>query len=105
MIVDAAERCFVPLCIYNNTRGDADARTREQYREPAWNNPVVRIVSAAGADLVARLHSDWSVGALAGAMVAALRKSKANVPSYLGLLAAEERARKRRLESAVFAMG
>jgi len=103
--VDAAERAFVPLCIYNNTRGDHDEKIRLLFKERAWNNPVVRIVDPEREDVVPRLHSDWTVRALSAAMVSALEKRKRPVPAYLASLAAEGSARKRGLRTAVFGMG
>jgi len=103
--VDAAEHAFVPLCIYNNTRGDHDEKTRKRFKERAWNNPVVRIIDAERRDVVPRLHSDWSLAALAATMVRALEERKRPVPGYLETLAAEEAARKRGLRTAVFGMG
>ncbi|MHC5011809.1 MAG: hypothetical protein ACYTG6_12835 [Planctomycetota bacterium] len=104
MIVDAAESLFTPLCIYNNTQDDADAKTRLAFEEPAWNNPGVRIVDAAGDDVVPRLAGDWSLGGLANAMTAALGERGETVAPYLALLAQEEASRRSGVESAVFGM-
>jgi hypothetical protein len=57
LIVEEIETYFVPLAIYNN-RGGQDAEVLQRYNEPAWNNPVVKIVDEKGKDLVARL-SKW----------------------------------------------
>ena len=103
--MDAAENGFVPVCVYNNTRGDHDAEILKQFRERAWNNPVVRIIDGDRKDIVPRIGSDWTVRALAEAMVKALEKKTRKVPTYLRLLAAEETARKRGVETAVFGMG
>jgi hypothetical protein len=103
--VDAAEHAFVPLCIYNNTRGDHDAKIRTLFKERAWNNPVVRFIDTRRKDVVPRLHSDWTARALTAAMVSALEKKKQPVPAYLESLAAEEAARKHGLQTAVFGMG
>lgn len=102
--MDAAETLFVPACVYNNTKDDDDARVREAFEEPAWNNPVVRIVDADRKDVVQRLANDWTLGALANAMVAALDAREAEVPAYLRMLATEEAARKRGVERAAFGM-
>lgn len=92
------------MCVYNNTKGDADAEVRERYEEPAWNNPVVRVVDARGRDLVPRLSGDWSAGGLADLMVRALRKAGTGVPRWLSLLEQETTARARGVETAVFGM-
>lgn len=103
--MDAAEHAFVPLCIYNNTRGDHDETVRQRFKERAWNNPVVRIIDARGRDVVSRIHSDWSLAALTATMVRALEKRKRPVPGYLESLAAEQAVRKREPRTAVFGMG
>src|SRR6187551_2627078 len=51
LLVEAVETHFIPLAIHNNKSGK-DAEVLKQYNEPAWNNPVVRIVDSNGADLV-----------------------------------------------------
>jgi len=76
----------------------------KRYDEPAWNYQVVRVVDARGADLVPRLAKDWTVAGVSGQMVAGLRAAKRDVPAWLELLAAEERAHARGVESAVFGM-
>ena len=99
------ESLFVPLCIYNNTEGDDDARVRKMFDEPAWNNPVVRILDARRKDLTGRIHDAWTVQALALGMKEALENARKRVPPYLGLLAAEEQARSRGTVEVVFGMG
>ena len=44
LIVEAADSLFVPVAVYNNIKGD-DERTLKFFKEPAWNNPVVRIMT------------------------------------------------------------
>lgn len=44
---------FVCVAIHNNKTG-ADAEVLKKFGEPAWNNPVVRFVNAAGVDLIPR---------------------------------------------------
>lgn len=103
--MEAVENHFVPLCVYNNTKGDEDARVLKAFQEPAWNNPVIRILDGRKKDLADRIADDWTVRALALAMKDALEKSRRKVPAYLDLLAAEEAARSRGIETAVFGMG
>ncbi|HEY3245572.1 MAG TPA: thioredoxin family protein, partial [Phycisphaerae bacterium] len=45
LLVEAIETCFVPVAVYNNIPG-ADEQTLKAFKEPAWNNPVVRIIDA-----------------------------------------------------------
>lgn len=103
-IVEAAMDLFVPACVYNNTKDDADAKVLKSFGERAWNNPVVRFLDADRKDLIAKVHKDWSVARLASAMVAARKAAKKDVPRYLELLAEEAASRKRGVESAAFAM-
>ena len=46
-IISAIEEAFFPLAIFNN-KGGKDRETLNEYNEPSWNNPVVRIVNARG---------------------------------------------------------
>jgi len=103
LIRDAAESLFVPLAVYNNIKGD-DERTLRSFKEPAWNNPVVRIITHDRKPLATRVAEDYTVGGLASAMVAALKKTGSEVPAYLVLLAEECAARKQGLKRATFAM-
>lgn len=101
-IVDAAREHFVPACIYNNTK--EDAALLKSFKEPSWNNPVVRVLDADRKDLVPRVSNDWTLRGLASAMAKALKATKKPVPLYLGLLVRELAARKRGVESAAFGM-
>lgn len=102
LIVDAAEQLFVPVAVYNNITGD-DERVLNSFKEPSWNNPVVRIIDTDRKELATRLADDYSVGGLANAMVTALQKAGQGVPPYLELLAAEE-TQQDNFERATFAM-
>ncbi|MCA8973993.1 MAG: hypothetical protein KDC98_04690 [Planctomycetes bacterium] len=102
LIDEAAETLFVPVAIKNNTKGDDDEKVLVHFAEKAWNNPVVRFLAADEKALAPRLHEDWSVAAMATGMVTALRGGGHEVPEWLSLLAAEELARRRGLERAVF---
>ncbi len=82
-----AENLFVPVFIQNNTTGDEAERTCARFGEPAWNNPVVRVVDVDGNDLAPRLSSDWTVRGVAKLMVEALRASGRECPAELLLLA------------------
>lgn len=105
MIVDAIETLFTPLCVYNNTKNDEDAQTLKNFKEPAWNNPVVRILDEKGKDIGSRISKEWTVGALANGMVQVLEKQKTKIPAYLRLLQQEEQSRKSGISLAVFSMG
>jgi len=103
LIRDAAESLFVPVAVYNNIPGD-DETTLKSFKEPAWNNPVVRITRHDRGELATRVAGDYSVAGLVSAMVTALEKEKRDVPAYLRLLNDASMARKRGLERATFAM-
>ncbi len=94
----------MPVCVFNNTKGDDDARVLKSFKEPAWNNPVIRILDGQKKDLVKRIGDQWTVQALAKAMIAALQKKKVEIPPYLTLFASEEASRKRGVETAIFGM-
>ena len=88
LMVEAIESLFVPLAIFNN-KGGKDKKVLDQYGEPSWNNPVVRIVDEQGKDVVKRIGNDYSALTLCKRMIAALLKNKKEVPEYLTLLKQE----------------
>ena len=85
LIVEAIESLFVPLAIYNN-KGGHDENILELFKEPSWNNPVIRIVSSSGTNLVPRVSGDYSSKGLVKAMNAALIRQKKPIPEYLNIL-------------------
>ncbi|MGD9689916.1 MAG: VPGUxxT family thioredoxin-like (seleno)protein, type 2 [Phycisphaerales bacterium] len=99
LIVEAIEDLFEPVAIFNNM-GGADAAVLKSFGEPAWNNPVVRIVDAERRALSPRVDGDYTPRGIVGAMVKALADSKRPVPAYLALLHQEQAPSER----AVFAM-
>lgn len=103
LIVEAAETLFVPVAIYNNL-GGKDREALEYFREPTWNNPVVRIVDADRNMLAPRVDGDYTAAGLTRAMVIARRAAKLEVPEYLSLLAAEAEAESRGTVRAIFSM-
>ncbi|HGY90292.1 MAG TPA: hypothetical protein ENK43_03865 [Planctomycetes bacterium] len=95
-VVDAARSAFTPVVIHNNTQGDEDARTLKRFKEPAWNNPVVRIVEPKSLkDVAPRLGRDWTTPAVLTRMVKALKTARREVPGWLRLVAWEAEARRR----------
>lgn len=92
LIVEAIESHFVPLCIYNN-EGGADAKVLKRYHEPAWNNPVVRIVGPDGADVANRLSGDYSALGLLKMMMEATNFRGETIPAYWSLLREELQAK------------
>lgn len=108
-VVEALEELFVPVLIHNNTEGDRDASVRKAYREPSWNNPVLRIVNSDGEDVVPRLTNQWSVPAVVeqlGRSLLARSKVDATqgIPKWLQALAASATSRQRGTEVATFGM-
>ena len=88
LIVEAIEDHFVPLAIFNN-KGGKDREILQQFDEPSWNNPVVRIVNASGVDLVNRLASDFSQKGLVVRIRQALSLTGETIPEYLNLFLKE----------------
>jgi hypothetical protein len=103
LIVEAIEDLFVPLAIYNN-KGGADKEVLQKYGEPAWNNPVVRMVDQLGENLVPRINGDYTVLGVAERMIYALQRADRSVPTYLELLRDELRARQEGTSKATFSM-
>lgn len=102
LVVEAAEDLFVPVAVFNNV-GGADKAVLESFGEPAWNNPVVRVVDSKRTDLAKRVDGDYAVRGIARAMLDSLKRSGRETPAYLTLLA-EEAEGSARAERAVFSM-
>lgn len=103
LIVEAIESEFVPLAIFNNKKG-SDAEVLNYFNEPAWNNPVVRIVNADKRDVTARLGGNYTAFGLVNSMLLALGASNRVAPKYLELLGAELQAKALGTEQANIAM-
>ncbi len=103
LIVEAIETYFIPLAIYNNKQG-ADAEVLKRFDEPAWNNPVVRIVDLNGKDVVTRLNGNYSAAGLSATMTKALITAKGKAPAYLQLLTDELTAQQRGIKSITYSM-
>ena len=101
LMVEAIEDLFVPLAIHNNAKGH-DAEVLERFGEPAWNNPVVRIVDEAGDDLADRVANFRSPAQLSAAIVSVLRRSGAEVPHYLRLAHEQHLAEEQATKTATF---
>ncbi len=99
MIVKCIADDFVAVAVANNIKG-ADSEVLARFKEPAWNNPVVRILDADEKDLVPR-RDDYTAHVLMKRMVAALEKSKLTVPKDLTAAVSGVATKP---ETAVFAM-
>ncbi len=88
LMTEAIENEFIPLAIFNN-KGGKDLEILKKYKEPAWSNPVVRIVNSNGENIVNRVASDYSANRLYSAMIMSLEKQGKSIPSYLKILGQE----------------
>ena len=104
LLVEAIESLFIPVAILNN-RGGEDAKILKKFNEPAWNNPIVRIINANENELSPRVAGDYSLSGILSSMTNALKKNGDDIPVYLKLLKEEYSARESGTETAVFAMG
>ena len=82
MDVEVASSDFVAVAIYNNVPGD-DEKVLKKFKEPAWNNPVVRFLDTSEKDLIPRWDNEWSQVGLLKQMKAALEKAGRPVPLAL----------------------
>jgi len=90
LVVEAIEIHFVPLAVFNNRGGD-DGKVMKHFKEPSWNNPVVRIIDYQEQPLAKRLAGDYSIAGTIGTMIEALEKSRTPVPEYLRIVHEENR--------------
>lgn len=102
LVVEAIETYFVPTVVYNN-RGGKHAELLRRFREPAWNNPVVRFLDADGNDIIPRKDRVWTTGKLAARIAEALRQRQVDAPRWLQAIVDEGRLGQ--MERATFAMG
>jgi len=102
-IVEAIETLFVPVAIFNNKRGK-DAEVLKYYKEPSWNNPVVRIVDSKKKNIIKRVAGNYSKLGIVHAMVFALQAEDKAIPTYLKLLKESLEAEATGIETATFSM-
>ncbi|MBK9733728.1 MAG: peptide-methionine (S)-S-oxide reductase [Saprospiraceae bacterium] len=91
LIVEGIESFFIPLCIYNN-KGGLDKEVLGKYEEPAWNNPVIRVVDQTGKDIIDRQPDFRSQVKTLNTIINALKKSGQEIPGYLKILLDESAA-------------
>ena len=103
LIVEAIESLFVPLAIYNNL-GGRDAEVLTYFKEPSWNNPVVRIVGQNKKNIIPRLSANYTAAGLVNYMIQALYLVGADIPEYLTLIRDELVAYQDGIENATFSM-
>jgi copper chaperone CopZ len=103
LIVETIETYFVPLAIYNNRNGK-DASVLAYYREPSWNNPVVRIVGQDKSDLLPRLNGNYTPSGLVNYLINGMTKAGYPIPNYLPLLHEELSAMERGVKKTTLSM-
>ena len=85
LVVDVIEHYFVPLAIFNN-KGGEDKKILDKYKEPTWNNPVVRIVDAEGKNLINRINGNYSSAGLVDGIVQSFTERGVVIPKDVRLL-------------------
>lgn len=101
LIVEAAEELFVPVLIYNNKKGN-DEMLLKHFKEPSWNNPVIRYMNHQEQDLVPRKELVLTAAETASRMAASLRKNDTEIPTWLEAIAVPAKAKQ--LHKATFSM-
>ena len=100
LVVEAIEDLFVPVTIFNNKSG-VDKRLLKKFGEPAWNNPVVRFMTANEGDIISRKDGIWDTVGIVERMIQTLQKAGKPIPNYLKQISVPEN---NRMETAEFAM-
>jgi hypothetical protein len=81
-IADTIEAYFIPVAIYNNIPGK-DQEILTSFGEPAWNNPIVRIMDADRKEFTERYDGDYQVESFAKTLEKAIEATNRKVPPYL----------------------
>ncbi len=102
LMAEVIEENFIPLAVFNNRTGP-DRVVLDKYGEPAWNNPVIRIVDKNGNDIVPRLNGDYTPSGIGEKIVQTLHKIGKKVPVYLNIIQ-EEFLALDRTDTAYFSM-
>jgi len=103
LMTEVIENEFIPLAIFNN-KGGKDKQILQKFKEPSWNNPVVRIVDVQGKDLTRRIAQNYSASALYLGMKNVLLKTEGSIPAYMSLLGEELSVAKSTTKEAHFKM-
>lgn len=88
LIIELIESYFVPLAVYNN-KGGMDAVVLKKYNEPAWNNPVMRIIDGGGKDLIDRLSGEYKLSAVITYIRKGMQKNGKLIPLWVQNLETE----------------
>jgi len=103
LMVDAIENYFVPLAIFNN-KGGEDAKILKKYKEPTWNNPVVRLIDASGEPILKRLAGNYSSTGLIDYMIKSFPANGEVVPDFLIYLQAHLETKDQNLQTQDYSM-
>lgn len=85
-----------------NNVGGYEKTILERFKEPTWNNPVVRFVGDDGKDVIPRKDRVWSTPQLLSRMASALDAADRPVPKWFKTVSLE--AGSGDVQTAVFAM-
>ena len=102
-IVEMIETHFTPLAVFNNVKGK-DRETLNKFKEPTWNNPVIRVVNSNGKDIVERLGRQWTELGVSYSITNALEETKKETPHYFKLYQEELIGRSGEVKEANLAM-
>jgi hypothetical protein len=86
-INEVIETYYIPLAIYNN-KGGKDKIVLDRYKEPSWNNPVLRIVNNEGNPTQNRLAGKYSKSEVLDYLKNDLNK-KTKLPEYINIVGDE----------------
>jgi len=75
VLVAAIENLFVPVLIYTSQGTAHDAAMLKEFNEPAWNNPVARIIDTEKKDIIERINGVYNARGVATRMLQALEKA------------------------------
>jgi len=93
----------ISLAIFNNVKGK-DREILNKFKEPTWNNPVVRVVNSNGKDIVERLGRQWTELGVSYSITNALDAKNAEVPNYFKIYQEELIGRSGAVKEANLAM-
>lgn len=83
-VVEMIETYYVPLAIFNN-KGGKDKKILQQFKEPSWNNPVVRVINEHGQDIVPRLANNFSREGVVDRINQSMTVSNQITPKYFDI--------------------
>ncbi|KAJ3195672.1 hypothetical protein HK101_011414 [Irineochytrium annulatum] len=88
LIVELIETLTTPVAVRNNTQSEPDISIMRRYGEPAWNNPVARLVSPrTGADVAQRLSDIYAPRDVMAWLLSSLSTAVA-LPAWVDIAAA-----------------